>query len=770
MNLSPLRRRPSLLTVLAGLLFTIASLEGASAAATSTTEDITLSVGSIFEILAAVPSADSSVSWTLLREDGSFVQADRGRIFHERFVETGNYTLKAEVGNAASPSMSGRTFLVHVSPAATPLPPTPGIMTGAPIVQTDPPVEEENNVVLGSQQTILLSSLSPGTTRLSLDLDGTIDNNRDGNPTNDTDNEGTFFFTDGTPLRIWFPESFTDRTLTITSTGAQGTTVQTLRVTTNPVTVSPPDTTPTLPSTGGTPLISVDDRGKGVFGFSVKEDALSPSDRALLFLWDFGDGRQSMLDRPVHSFASNKSFTVRLTVRDLKTAQEVLDTSGTLQVTSVPATGTSSASSEGQPASSAASSLSSASSAQTSSTTTGVASGTWRTIGMILLVVVFSLIFGFLAMFLVAKIVKQKLSSQKETHVVQKSRSASGERKSASLDHAPPMAVIDVSAMHEEPPPRKSSEAESTPAEKKPKEEALSDAPLTTLQFDESQAPSWLKQAHEEATRTGHTLTTPPPPTLREETPSSSSPLSSSPPPVKESSTAPEPTFVASVPESESEASVPPWLAQASTPPSPPPEPAQEPPPPESPVVPPPPVTAAVTPTPEPAAPSQVQKPAKLPEPVSAPPTQASSPPAEPSPVPPPAAATVASGKVLPEKEISPEERERRKKKRLRYKANKRRREREEKTNGAAEPDASNVTQESTEPDADALEQEMIEEEQAISEPAATETQEPPAPPAPLVTASPFQSPVTPASPSGETKDDTIAIIRADNISGDQKK
>ncbi|MDD4627801.1 MAG: PKD domain-containing protein [Candidatus Peribacteraceae bacterium] len=767
MIFSRLRHRLPLPVILAGLLFTTFFAGGASAASTSTTEDITLSVGSIFEILAALPGTDSSVSWTLLKEDGSFVQADRGRIFHERFVETGNFSLKAEVGNAASPAMLVRTFFIHVSSAALPLPSTPGIMTGTPIVRTDPPVEEGNNVVLGNQQTILLSPLSPGTARLSLDLDHTIDNNRDGNPSNDTDDEGTFFLTDGTPLRIWFPEFSTDRTITIMSMGAQGTTAQTLRVTTAAVTVPRPDSTPSLPNSGGTPLIAVDDRGNGVFGFSLKENALTASGRALLFLWDFGDGRQSMLDRPMHTFSKNNSYTVRLTVRDLKTAQNVLDTGGALQVTSVLSGETGSASSSGQSASSVSSS-SAASSAQSSVAATGVPSGMWGTIGVILLVVIASLILGFMAMFIIARIVKRNLDTDKTPTTPQKSRTASGERKSSSLDHAPPMPVIDVSAMREEEAPvRRTPKAERAPAEEVPKVEEISSVePPSTLQFDENQAPSWLKQAHEEATRSGHTFTTPPPPTLQEETPSSPPPPPPSTPPSGNTSmTATESIPPPAASSSDNDASIPPWLAQASAP-HPSPEPVQEPTAP-----PPPPVIAAMTPAPEPVAPPQVVKPANPPEPAGAPPAQSSLPPSEPSPV----SAITASPAVptpsqtqSPVQEISPEERERRKKKRQRYKTNKRKREQEEKAAGSAAPSATDTAQKSAESEADDLEQEMIREEQAIAEPAVPK---PPAPAAPAKSEThPGKSPVTPPAPTGEATDSTIAIIRADNISDDRKK
>ncbi|MDD5751444.1 MAG: PKD domain-containing protein, partial [Candidatus Peribacteraceae bacterium] len=608
--------------------------------ATQTQESIEVPVGSVFEIMAVEPQAGSSVSWVLSKADGTFVQADRGRLFHERFAEQGAFTLRAEMTLPDQQTNLLHTLLITTLPPAMPAPALPD----GTLVQTDPPLSGGRTVTLGTtRRTIRLLPPSAATPALSLDMDAHTDTNGDGDPANDADGADTFFQNNGTPLILWFPVSPVERTLIVSGTGPQGPVSQTIVVSTFPASTPDPAAQATTPTgTAGLPLISVEDRGNGAFAFRLKEEALSSSGRALLFLWNFGDSRQSMLDRPVHTYAANGDYTVSLTVRDLKTTTQALQTSGALQVTSVPGPGTGSASSG---SSSAVSSTSSASSQDASSSAGSEPappendSSVLGIIVTILGVVVGSLVIGILLMLILSRLVRKKLDETEGPQPKKgKPQTVQKKKDATALDQPPPMSVLDIAAQG-----RSGTPAADFPAVTRA-EESPADTQSTPpdLTIEEEQAPAWLLQGVERAKSTGQTPSTPPPATLQPPAPEPELP-----PPAPQEPPAPAP--VPSAVPAEDDASIPPWLKEKRVAPSPPipaPEPEPElptpppPPPPESPA------SAPLTP-PE----ATVQE-----EPVT---TQTAAPTA-----PQPGS-----------EDISPEERERRRKKRQRYRANKHKRE-----------------------------------------------------------------------------------------------
>ncbi|MFH1444375.1 MAG: PKD domain-containing protein [Candidatus Peregrinibacteria bacterium] len=675
-------------------------------------ESWTLAPGSVLEVLAISDSSSHQVAWSLTKADGAFVQADRGPLFRERFVEAGDFLLRGEVTQEDHTPVTTRTFAIHIVPGT---PTSVEGNEGASLVVTDPRQDVSGNAVLDSNAKTILISAKPGSSALSIDLDGTLDTNGDGDPTNDNDTRGTFFETEGAPLRVWFTVGHIERTFTVRGNGAAGPATQVIQLYSGsiPPPVEPSVQTP-VTSPNGLELVHIENHGSGTYAFAIEPSALSSEGRALLFYWDFGDGRQSMLDHPMHTYAQNNQYTVSLQVRDLATAQEVLRITGILPVDSIM-----------QVQQSSSASVSSESSASTTSSRFNL-----RTILSIIGGLLLAIVAGFAVVTIIGKIVQRRLDKEPPT-----SGNASGKKSPTpagppSLDLAPPMPVIDAEHRQE------IVDSPFTQHDKQPEEPEVEESAtasketskLNELAFKEEEAPSWLKQGHDEAEKRGHTVATAAPaPTEPIEAPSAPSQ------PEEQKEQRSIPPWLSESPQEESEPATP-SLEPVATPPQAPAEPTPQP----EPVVPPPAASEPQTPpTPTPA-PVSAPSPTPAPAPVTPPA------PISPAPVPTPkiekqeAAPAPIAEETEPDdmkeeedtqKELTPVEREKRRKKRARYRANKKKRE------------------------------EIASQEEPSEEPKEQEVAPPPKTP---------DSDPTPAE-QPEESDEPIAIIRADNISQDTK-
>jgi hypothetical protein len=735
--------RSSLRTVLLTALLMGFSYPVLASPTATIQESWTMTVGSICEILADAGASDVQFSWVLTGPDGSFLQANRGALFRERFVEAGDYMLIGEAYKPNQSLMNRRSFGIHVV-----LPPESeptiegGLLTSdgsAPFMRADAADTDGSIALTPSRETLLLTPLSGGNGLFSLDLDLQRDSDGDGDPANDHDERGTFFESDGTPLRIWFADPAESRSLLVRHT------VEGREVTSSiSVAASSAGNAPIVSTAG---IIQAEDRGNGTYAFSVRPGAITTTD-SLLFLWDFGDGSQSLLDQPVHRFSWDATFVVTMRARDLRTTKETLSDTLSLIVSGTTATPPpSSASSK-----SSKSVVPSSSSPSTSSSSSTSEAGTpGAPIGLLLKIIIVLFLFvllGLTAMYVVARhFAKKKGLLGNGNEKTKASPQGKAGPSAPSLEHAPPMAVIDAFVEHEEPlPPKGAKASEETHVDEgttKPLHEPLSPK-LSEVTFNESEAPSWLKQAQGMAKESGQTIETPPPATLLE-TPSTAETPKAPPTPA---GTTPPPSE-----EPLENAAVPTWLS----PPKPEPLPMVAPPPPP----PPPPSGGSGEPrkdttpdwlketppsletTPPPPPP---RKPAPAGPPVSVatsavPPAPSPAEAKKPSPAPP----------ATEKKDLTPQERERRRRKRQRYKANKKKREQEEKTKGAvaampAKPMEAPPAKEDTKP--------------KIPPPTQEKELAPPASPPP-----PPGAPAKEAPPAAEPTDETIAIIRADNIS-----
>lgn len=708
-------------------------------------ESWSLAAGSVFEILATHPRADVEFSWSLTKADGSFLQADRGPLFRERFVESGDYTLRTEVMTPDRSPITQRTFILHVTPpSAEPSAPPMGVSvtTGTPFFGTDITPAADGTIALGeNRQTLLLTPFATGMARFAIDLDNTRDTNRDGDPTDDADTQGTFFESDGTPLRLWFADPMTDRSITVRSDSTNGMSTAVLHVSASAVATTTP---PPLPgTTDDLGLIRAENRGGGTFAFSLDTTTIATEGRAILFLWDFGDGKQSLLDRPMHAYTSTGTYTIGVRARDLATTQEILTLNGTLSVTlNEPAGAGTSSSASVAPS---ASSVSSAPSTSGSSFLAKLWGGSIGLIIKILLVVVLSIAAGFFLTSAIAKVVRRKLhEAETPTGSPQQSQTPSAPPP---LDHPAPMEVIDVAP-----------ERESKPSPPKKTHGPPIEPKLTDLTFQEETAPDWLKQAHDIAEKKGHTVESAPPSALQEEEaaepptappPDQQAPAEMLEPPPAEKPTSPQPAPEQPV--------VPPWLAE-SVPPEP--EPTPPPPPPPAATPPTPPPTPQEPPPPPPPPKTEPQPKAPTPPPKVPIISPALQPTAMPSPTPEPQS-TPTHPPPAQKEELTPEERERRRKKRQRYRANKKKREEEgEKAKETKETEEAKETKE----------QPVISVKPSAS---AVPTLTPPPTTTPPKKSTPSPQPMAPVKEppkEPEPPDEQIAIIRAEDLSTDQKK
>ncbi|OIO53262.1 hypothetical protein AUJ46_05295 [Candidatus Peregrinibacteria bacterium CG1_02_54_53] len=671
-------------------------------------ESWTLVPGSVLEVLAVSDTVGQQVAWSLTKADGTFVQADRGPLFRERFVEAGDFLLRAEVSKEDRTPVATRTFAIHIVPNA----PTATDDNAGALVSTDPPQDITGNVALDvNAQTILLRT-KPGSSSLNIDVNSDIDSSGDGDPTNDNDTRGTFFETEGAPLRLWFTAGRVQRTFTVRGNGTAGPATQVIRLYSGsippPVEIS--EQTPVI-SPNGLELVIIESHGSGSYAFSIDPSTLSSEGRALLFTWDFGDGRQSMLDQPRHTYPQNGQFTINVHVRDLATAAEVLRITGVLPVDSIQQVQ--------QPGSDGGSS--SASSQSSTSDTSSRFS--LKTIASIIGGLLLAVLAGFTAVTIIGKLVQRRLDKEPPAAGVS-GKKTSPSAGPLSLDLPPPMPVAEKEEHHDV------IDVPTAPHQKESREEISEPAPteteetpkLSELSFKEEEAPSWLKQGHEEAEKRGHTVESAPPPPEQE-------PAVAAPSQTEKKEPRPLPPWLEPAPSTPTESTPPPAsitelpTTTATTSESQPP--SSEPTPP----------VEAPSPTPAPTSPPSVPAPA-IPPPV--PTSPVSTPPEENA-----QADTAAqeSEDTKKEKELSPAEREKRRKKRARYRANKKKR--EEATDQEQEPQkpAESEASKETIPSATA--------ETEVSKVASPSAAEP--------------EPKT----EDQESDEPIAIIRAENISHD---
>lgn len=453
--------------------FSFASLALAQSALVNTpdTEDITLKLGDIFEILPSTDIGNADTSW-ILTQDRTFIQADRTNVFRYRFIEPKTYQL---IGSVQSPDHSRnvqRTFRITVEPRdESGSGSTASIATGTAsiLVTADPILNIQGKVVLpDGKQTVKLIPVNLDVKPLALDIDVSRDSDGNGSPSDDQDDEGTYFHSDATPLYVWLTtlESLQGMSVRAAS-GANGATEQKIDVLTesyarqqglfvNPIS------------------FTVNPVSSSEFDFVSSVDA-SVSSPSLIFQWDFGDGEQSLLTNPRHAYGVTGDFDVTLKVRNLETGSDVGSFTTRVNVESLSDGSASSESSE-------ASSVSSAPS-------TGNAGGSilsmfagWMSYIILLIV---SLLIGALGVFLFSRFRKKKPIS--DTFATMEAKIL--DQPSATTKNPPPLAIKKAATPAPTATPAKAETVADAPAAPKPQAPAAPKAEVVT-----ENAPDWLKK------------------------------------------------------------------------------------------------------------------------------------------------------------------------------------------------------------------------------------------------------------------------------------
>ncbi len=592
-----------------------------ASAAESGTEDIDLFVGDILEILPSVGIANPTYSW-ILTQDRTFLQASRAPKFTARLIQPGNYTLLAEIASGDGSTKINRTFEITMRPrdGTTGSPPAPEVTgTGSVnLVSTFPAMDSNKHVILKTtKQLVRLDPLNPDLKPLALDLDASQDSDGDGNPRNDLDDRDTFFQTYASPVTIWFTTPITTRTMIVTTVGVSGAAVQ-QEVTVldeayamqQGLLISPLQMTVT-------PVSNLD----YTFGAEVEMGSTSP----LLFHWNFGDGQESLLQNPAHTYAQGGTYTVKIEVRNLldgkviATKQQDVVVQGGAVASSAQSVETSSASSE--------------------SPVMSTSGRSWTSIVILIGIFVLCLFIGIGAVTWLLRMRKGK-SLDQTFETLEKNILKKDETKATSVS-APPLTIPTVGA------PMTSKAAPTQQEISKREEQKQTPVDSTTPKIDTDAAPAWLKKGLGDSA----VAPTPKPPITPSPNPNPNPipkptpiPAPSAPPaapkapvtPVSLPNSNPKP---APAPTPTPTAPLPPWLATGQTPKAAVPTPSATTAASPKPSAPPPVPTATPTPTPPlPAKP--VQAPPPAPKPV-APATPATPPaaPATPKPVSPAPAA-----------------------------------------------------------------------------------------------------------------------------------
>ena len=276
-------------------------------------EHINLFVGDIFEVYSA--DGNENVNW-ILTQNNDFLEASTGPSFHTRFSQIGDFTLTTE-SNAKR-----HTFLISVenrqSDTQVPIPQV------SSMAQFDPPIINDRISLPSDRETVKITPMRNDISVIAIDSNIKLDSNSDGDPQNDDDTASSLFRSGGNSIYLWFANK-KDTTIRL---GAL--------YTNNEKEFSIVDIvhgTDTQMADTGTSTTTAEEQDKDVQITVLKNDngevrlGLQMQNRnreTSLLLWNFGDGQQSMLDEPTHTFAKSGQYNVSVEIRDLQSGK-ILD-------------------------------------------------------------------------------------------------------------------------------------------------------------------------------------------------------------------------------------------------------------------------------------------------------------------------------------------------------------------------------------------------------------------------------------------------------------
>ena len=585
------------------LLWSVAYAGIAQAPASTQSETWKLYVGEMIEVLPVHEVRDPKYGWVLIKDatqttPEQFIEGGTASFYRYRPTQPGKYTLFGDIASSDGALHIQRTFRFDVLPRETVAPssaPSENSGSGTQLVRMDPPLQADGSVVLRqNQQMVRIIPADPELKNIALDADTQTDADGDGNPSNDVQNQETFFQKNSTPLFLWIALSdFSTQEISLTavdSPNGQGAEVQNVKLYSFDFAKNNNLLTSAV-------KIQTKTASGGIVSFQPVLDGNFPPEVPLIYRWTFGDGEESLETQPSHSYAAPGTYAVSLQVRNLTNGREVAAT--TAEVTIAPSAAPSSA-----PSSAAASSAASEPSNEVSGP--GFFE-TYRTVIIALAVLFGSVLLGAGLIFLLSRF---KKGNSLDEHLARMEQNILSKEKSKILDSAAPMAIpasVIATPVTSEAQPANSDNDAGEAQRKRAEEEIAAAAPSPdALTINEEKAPAWLKKG-----LVPDAVKTPEPAA-----------------PVAAPAPAPEPAVPAAQPQSApAEDSVPDWLKTAPAPVTPAPE--------AAPLTPAPAPQAPVTPetatTPEAELPDWLKPTATL-EPTPAPVAEATAPVIEPKP------------------------------------------------------------------------------------------------------------------------------------------
>lgn len=307
-------------TALTASLIAMLSVAGVAQLVPSSQEQIHIPVGAIFEI-QAVQDGPAQYSWTLTQGQ-QFIEASRTHIFQTRFTQAGTYTLLGQLGDESGNLTYTRTFQLNVQPRkpednSAALNPE----TGVSDLVTFMPALSAGEIRLNAERQVLeVRHARTDISVIAIDLNTEKDANGDGVTANDDDTRDTLFRTNPNPLHLWFA-SQKNQTLKAGALLSDNTTKFqdfVIRFGNEPLpgNIQQP-TIPEIPTGDGEIVVLKSDNGTLQFAVRLQSAQNTP----MLYQWKFGDGGQSLLDSPIHTYAESGTYEISVGVRDLKTGK-----------------------------------------------------------------------------------------------------------------------------------------------------------------------------------------------------------------------------------------------------------------------------------------------------------------------------------------------------------------------------------------------------------------------------------------------------------------
>ncbi len=476
-------------------------------------ESISIPVGEIFEMQAV--GGNEKISWVLM-QNREFIEANRDKVFRTRFSQQGTFTLSAET------EQDGQTvrkiFTISV------LDRKPGYENEGPsgggAVLFEPELQDET-VGLNGKEVLKLTPNRPDITVIAVDTDTTVDANNDGNPQNDDDTRQTLFRSESNALHMWIVngKEVSMRVGVLYESGDIE--FEPVQVSKYGAVPNDNDETVNTSSSGRQIRVMKNDNGTVQLGIDLSEEEQSTS----LLLWDFGDGYQSMLNKPIHMFAESGKYDISVEVRDLRTGtvQEKIRDSVTVNRLMDDTPGTVNDEDEG--------------SKDTVQDVPKESSG-GSLLGLIVKLILTLLISGAIGagiLFAIGKMKKKGFSLEKSLEKAEEVMVKTP--KETVQEVAPPMEIINTPATppaepvaepvvdsvpepiptpqpEPEPEPQPEPEASPEPVAPNVPHDAMEPTP-EQLETNPNEAPDWLQQGIEKADETEQTTTAPPPESLQ---------------------------------------------------------------------------------------------------------------------------------------------------------------------------------------------------------------------------------------------------------------